>query len=91
MMRLLSLATVLTASLAIPAFACEQHQSHASLTVAETAPPPEPMFVEPVQVKPVSTIAVQPEINPPPASKVLGTAYENCNRSRKDQTVYYTQ
>ncbi len=91
-MRLLSLATRLAATtLAVPALACEQHQSHAALTVAQSGPPPEPVVIEPVQVMPAATIAVEPEIKQPSASKALGAAYENCNRSRKDQTVYYTQ
>jgi hypothetical protein len=92
MKRLLSLTTVLAvASLAVPALACDQHQSHAALTVAQSAPPPEPVAIEPVQVMPAATIAVEPEIKQPAASKAFGAAYENCNRSRKDQTVYYTQ
>lgn len=90
MTRLLSLTTIAAATmLAFPALACDKHQSHASLTMAESAAPP--VIEEPVQTEPASTIAVQPEINPPPSSKALGTAWENCNRMRKDQTVYYTQ
>lgn len=92
MMRLLSLTTLLAATtLAVPALACEQHQSHAALTVAQSAPPPEPVIIEPIQAMPASVIAIQPEIKQPPSSKAPGAAYENCNRSRKDQTVYYTQ
>jgi hypothetical protein len=92
MMRLLSLAVVLSAAtLALPALACERHQSHAALTVAESAPPPEPVIIEPVQIEPASAMAVQKEVDLPQSSKAIGAAYENCMRNRKDQTVYYTQ
>lgn len=89
MTRLLSLTIIATAAmLTVPALACDRHESHASLTIAESAPP---VVEQPVQAMPTSTIAVQSEINPPPSSKALGTAWENCNRMRKDQTAYYTQ
>ena len=87
MMRLLSLAVALSATaLALPALACERHQSHAALTVAESAPPPEPVIVEPVEVMPAAAIAIQPLFSQP-----MGAAYDGCRRNRKDQTVYYTQ
>jgi hypothetical protein len=91
MMRLLSLTVALSAAtLALPALACERHQSHTALTVAESAPPPGPVIVEPVEVMPAAALAIQPEINQP-LSKPLGAAYDGCSRNRKDQTVYYTQ
>ena len=92
MIRLLSLTTAVTiVALAGPALACDKHESHATLTTVEAAPPAKTVIAEPVQVMPAATIAVEPEVNQPQSSKALGTAWENCNRNRKDQTVYYTQ
>jgi len=84
---ILALATV--ASLALPAFACEQHQSHASLKTVEAAPPP-----------PSPVVVIEPAAQSNPASEAipaaamsqpLGAVYGNCNHARKDKTVYLTQ
>ncbi|MGE0008675.1 MAG: hypothetical protein AB7S92_24235 [Parvibaculaceae bacterium] len=76
------------ALLAAPVPACERHESHAAMKTVEAVPAPEP------------TVAIQPAAQSVPAleikseavmSRPLGTAYEGCNRMRKDQTVYLTQ
>ena len=82
------LALVTVASFAVPAMACEQHQSHASLKTVEAAPPPPPVVViEPAaQSNPASEIKAEEAMSQP-----VGAAYGNCNRARKDKTVYLTQ
>jgi hypothetical protein len=82
---ILALATI--ASFAGPALACDQHQSHASMKTVESAPPPPTVVIEPAaQSNPASEIKAEDSISRP-----LGAAYENCNRARKDKTVYLTQ
>ena len=84
---ILALATI--AAFAGPALACDMHESHASLKSVEAAAPPPPptIVIEPAaQSNPASEIKAEESISRP-----LGAAYENCNRARKDKTVYLTQ
>lgn len=83
------LALAAIASFAGPTLACDQHQSHASMKTVEAAPPPPPptIVIEPAaQSNPASEIKAEDSISRP-----LSAAYENCNRARKDKTVYLTQ
>lgn len=82
------LAFLTAATLAGPAFTCEQHQTHATLKTVEAVPAPPPSIViEPAaQSNPASEIKADDTISRP-----LGAAYEGCNRARKDKTVYLTQ
>lgn len=82
-------AVVAVAAFAIPAVACERHQSHATLTTAEQvapAPPPQVVIEPAAQSAPaLGSKALTPMSSP------LGAAYEGCNRARKGETVYLTQ
>ena len=82
------LALVTVAFFAGPAFACEQHQTHASMKTVEAVPAPPPAIViEPAaQSNPASEIKADAAMSRP-----MGAAYEGCNRARKDKTVYLTQ
>ncbi|WP_119391562.1 hypothetical protein [Taklimakanibacter lacteus] len=81
-----TLALAAVASFAVPAMACEQHQSHAGLKTVEAAPPPVVVIEPAAQSNPASEIKAQEAMSQP-----VGAAYGNCNRQRKDQTVYLTQ
>lgn len=82
------LGLVTVAFFAGPSFACEQHQTHASMKTVEAVPAPPPAIV----IKPVAQSNPASEIKADAAvSLPLGAAYEGCNRARKDKTVYLTQ
>jgi hypothetical protein len=74
-------------ALSVPALACDQHQTHASMKTVEAAPPPPTVVIEPA-AQPNPTLEMKTEDQ---MSKPMGAAYENCNRARKDKTVYLTQ
>jgi hypothetical protein len=81
------LAILALAALSVPALACDQHQTHANMKTVDTAPPPPTVVIEPAaQSNAASEIKAENQM-----SKPLGAAYENCNRARKDKTVYLTQ
>ncbi len=71
-----------------PAFACEQHQSHATLQTVEAVPAQPPVVV--IQPAAQSNPTAEPR-TVAPMSQPLGAAYGGGNRMRKDQTVYLTQ
>jgi hypothetical protein len=70
-------------------FACDRHQDHTAMSTVEAVPaPPMPQPV----ISPVSQSNPTLEIKTESAMSVpLGAAYENCHRSRQNQTVYLTQ
>ena len=73
---------------AVPAEACEMHQSHAALTTAQAAPAPK------LETKPVTVIRTQME--EPAEAAVMSMPYAEggpmgCHRRAKEQTVYLTQ
>lgn len=86
----IGLACAAAAAFAVPALACDRHQTHTAMQTVEAvpAPPPEPTIViEPAaQSNPASQIEAAA-----PFSQPLGAVYGNCNHRRKDTTVYLTQ
>ena len=83
---ILALATV--ASFGGQAIACAQHQTHAIMQTVEAVPavPPATVVEPAAQSNPTSEIKTDAAMSRP-----MGAAYENCNRTRKDKTVYLTQ
>lgn len=92
MKQILPVITVAVAFFASPALACDMHQDHTALkTVAATPAPPPPPAPQ-VVIEPAARSNPTLEIKTENAMSVpLGAAYENCNRSRQNQTVYLTQ
>jgi len=72
---------------AVPAQACERHQSHAAMTTAEAAPVPEAKPVTVIRT-PAVTTEEKAAMSPSYASE---SGYMGCNRRAKEQTVYLTQ
>jgi hypothetical protein len=83
---ILALATA--ASFASPALACEQHQTHISMKTVEAVPavPPATVVEPAARSNPTSEMKTDAAMSRP-----MGAAYENCNRARKNKTVYLTQ
>ncbi len=77
------------AAFASPAVACERHQNHTAMNAVEAVPaPPAPQVV----IEPAAQSDPTLEIKRENATSVpMGAAYENCQRSRQNQTVYLTQ
>jgi len=74
---------------ATPGFTCDRHQDHTAMNTVEAVPasPPPQVVIEPAsQPNPTSEIKTVSAMSVP-----LGAAYENCHRSRQNQTVYLTQ
>jgi hypothetical protein len=74
---------------ASPALTCERHQNHTAMTTVDAVPAPSPsqVVIEPAaQSNPTLEIKTVDTMSMP-----LGAAYENCHRSRRNQTVDLTQ
>lgn len=89
MKSILPVIAVAAVVFAAPTLACEQHQSHAAMQTVEAVPaPPKPEVV----IEPAAQSAPGSEIKAESAfSQPLGAVYGNCNRARKNTTVYLTQ
>ena len=74
---------------ASPALTCERHKDHTAINTVEAvpAPPASPVVIDPAaQSNPTLEIKTQSTMSVP-----MGAAFENCHRSRQNQTVYLTQ
>lgn len=73
---------------ASPGQGCDRHQDHTAMSTVENVPAPPPQTaIEPI-VPSNPTLEIKTEDT---MSMRLGAAYENCHRSRPNQTVYLTQ
>lgn len=89
MKRILAVTVVSAAVFAAPTLASERHQSHIARQTVEavTAPSKPGVVIEPAaQSAPGSEIKMESAFSQP-----LGAVYGNCNRARKDKTVYLTR
>ena len=92
MKQILPVLTIAVAVFGSPALACDMHQDHAAMKTVEASPaPPAPPAPE-AAIEPAAqsnpTLEIKTEN---PMSVPMGAAYENCHRSRQNQTVYLTQ
>jgi hypothetical protein len=89
MKKVLPVIAIAAAAFASPAGSCERHQNHTAMSTVEVVPaaPAPQLVIEPAaQSNPTSEIRTDNAMSVP-----MGAAYENCHRSRQNQTVYLTQ
>jgi hypothetical protein len=93
MKQILPVIAIAVAVFASPALACDMHQGHTAMKTVDAAiPAPPPPSAPQAVIEPAAQSNPTLEIKTENAMSVpLGAAYENCHKSRQNQTVYLTQ